>query len=174
VTIPFYLQTSRLQLRWLQQDDASFILRLVNDAQWLQFIGDKQVANLDAARAYIENGPQAMYRNFGFGLNRIALKQGDVPIGICGLLQRDSMQDCDLGFALLPEFRNSGYAFEAATAILQHGFTQFDKSRIAAIVNADNRASINLLIRLGFQREKPMCMEPNEDPVDLYVIQREF
>ena len=168
---PLSLATSRLQLRWLEPGDAAFILRLVNDAHWLRFIGDKQVDNQDAARNYIESGPRAMYRAFGFGLNRIALKQDDTPVGVCGLLQRESLPDCDLGFALLPEFRRRGYAFEAASAVLQHGFTQCDKSRIAAIVSAQNSASIRLLEKLGFHYERAICMEPNQHPVDLYVIQ---
>ncbi len=113
-----------------------------------------------------------MYQAFGFGLNRIALKQDDTPIGICGLLQRESLPDCDLGFAVLPEFRGRGCAFEAATAVLQHGFTQCNKLRIAAIVSVQNSASISLLEKLGFHYEQAICMEPNQDPVDLYVIQQ--
>lgn len=49
-------------MRWREADDAAFILRLVNDAHWLRFIGDRQVGKLDAARHYIENGPRAIYR----------------------------------------------------------------------------------------------------------------
>ena len=170
---PFHLETSRLQLRWLELGDAEFIYHLVNDPEWLRFIGDKRVSNLDDARTYIEEGPRAMYREQGFGLNRLALRDGDTPIGICGLLQRDSLADCDLGFALLPGYRSQGYAFEAACAILQYGFGELDKDRIVAIVSAGNQASIGLLTRLGFQREGKINMEPDRDPVDLYVIHRE-
>lgn len=167
------IETRRLRLRWLESRDAEFIYRLVNDPHWLRFIGDRHVSNLDDARVYIEDGPRAMYRSFGFGLNRIALRDDDTPIGICGLLQRDSLQDCDLGFALLPGFRGQGYAFEAASAILHHGFTELGKTRIAAIANPDNRDSIVLLTRLGFYREQTINMEPDRDALDLYVIQPE-
>ena len=166
------IETARLSLRWLDARDAEFIYRLVNDSDWLRFIGDKQVHDLDSARAYIETGPQAMYRHFGFGLNRIALRESDTPIGICGLLQRDSLPDCDLGFALLPEFRGQGYAFEAAGAVLRHGFSELDKKRVAALVNAANRASIGLLGHLGFRRDSSISMEPDTQPVDLYIIDR--
>jgi len=91
VDIPFAIETSRLKLRWLELRDADFIYQLVHDPHWLRFIGDKQVADLEGARGYIEDGPRAMYRQFGFGLNRVALKDGDTPIGICGLLQWDSL-----------------------------------------------------------------------------------
>jgi len=117
------IETSRLNLRWLDADDAGFILRLLNDADWLHFIGDKNVANPEQAKTYIENGPRAMYRQQGFGLNRVALRENDTPIGICGLLQRETLQYSDLGFAFLPAFRRQGYAYEAARAVLQDGFS---------------------------------------------------
>ena len=169
---PFRLHTRRLQLRWLEHRDAAFILQLTNDPQWLRFIGDKQVNDLESARAYLDSGPRTMYRKLGFGLNRVALRRDDTPIGICGLLQRDNLPDCDLGFALLPEYRNKGFAHEAAAAVLRHGFEQLGKVRILAIVNGDNDKSIDLLNRLGFSRESEILAEPNRSPVDLYAIER--
>ena len=167
---PLAIETSRLTLRWLDVTDADFIYQLVNDPQWLRFIGDKQVADLDGARRYIEDGPRAMYRQFGFGLNRVASKDSDTPIGICGLLQRDSLLQPDLGFAFLPEYRGQGYAREAADAILQHAYLILRQTQVAAIVNPDNLSSIKLLDKLGFRLDKQIQIEPNQDSVDLYVI----
>jgi ribosomal-protein-alanine N-acetyltransferase len=173
VTSPFNIETSRLQLRWLNGDDAAFIYRLVNDPQWLRHIGDKQVHDLDGARHYIESGPRAMYQQFGFGLNLVSLKDDATAIGICGLLQRDSLPDPDLGFAFLPGYRGRGYALEAAEAVLHHGFSTLEKTRIVAIVNSTNQASIRLLEKLGFNLDREIKMEPNGTPVDLYSIQTE-
>ena len=167
---PLAIETSRLKLRWLELTDADFIYQLVNDPQWLRFIGDKQVADLDGARRYIEDGPRAMYRQFGYGLNCVALKDSDTPIGICGLLQRESLPQPDLGFAFLPGFRGQGYAREAADAILQHAYLILRQTRVAAIVNPDNHSSINLLSRLGFCIEKQIQIEPNPEFIDLYVV----
>ncbi|MCI4250759.1 hypothetical protein MRP26_17525 [Bacillus sp. CCB-MMP212] len=47
------LETERLNLRWFDIKDASFILELVNDPAWIQFIGDKGVRNLEDAKNYI-------------------------------------------------------------------------------------------------------------------------
>ena len=170
---PLAIETSRLKLRWLELTDADFIYQLVNDPQWLRFIGDKQVADLDGARRYIEDGPRAMYRRFGFGLNRVALKDSDTAVGICGLLQRDSLPQPDLGFAFLPGFRGQGYAREAADAILQHAYLILRQTRVAAIVNPDNHSSINLLNRLDFCIEKQIQIEPNSEFIDLYVVHAE-
>ena len=167
---PFSIETSRLQCRWLDHADAEFIYELVNDPDWLRFIGDKQVSSLDAARAYIKNGPRAMYQQFGFGLNRVALKDGDTPIGICGLLQRESLPGPDLGFAFLPGYRRLGFAQEAATAVLQHGCSVLKQTRIAAIVSPENIASIRLIEKLGFGIDEQIQMEPNTGSADLYTI----
>jgi [ribosomal protein S5]-alanine N-acetyltransferase len=167
------IDTSRLCLRWLGVEDAAFIQRLLNDPGWLRFIGDRGIDNLDDARKYIEEGPSAMYRQYGFGLNRVALNRSDRPIGICGLLRREQLADADLGYAFLPEFRHRGYAYEAACAVLQHGFTELEQKRIAAIASADNEASLRLLDRLGFRYQRPFEAEAENASADLYLLERD-
>src|ERR1700704_4791358 len=108
------LETDRLLLRKLTADDAEFILDLLNQPSFLQFIGDKGVRTLDDARQYILAGPVASYERFGFGLYLTALKESQVSIGICGLIKRETLEDVDVGFAFLPQFWSKGYAFEAA------------------------------------------------------------
>jgi len=170
LTVAFAITTSRLQLRWLTAADADFVLQLVNDADWLRFIGDRGVHDIDAARRYIETGPAAMYREFGFGLNRVALARGDRAIGICGLLQRATLDHPDLGFALLPAFRARGYALEAARAVLEHARETLAIERVLAIVNADNTDSVSLLTRLGFTRAGEHVAEADSRLLDLYAI----
>ena len=167
---PLNIETSRLQLRWLNSNDAAFIYRLVNDPQWLRHIGDKQVHDLDGARHYIESGPRAMYQQFGFGLNLVSLKDDGTAIGICGLLQRDSLPAADLGFAFLPGYRRQGYAREAAQAILHHGFTTLEQQRIVAIVNTGNQASGILLVKLGFHLDGKIQTEADGTAADLYHL----
>ena len=50
---PGVLETERLVLRPLTLDDAPFVLELLNDPDWLRFIGDKGVRTLEDARHYI-------------------------------------------------------------------------------------------------------------------------
>ena len=114
------LETDRLILRWLSTDDAEFILELLNEPSFLQYIGDKGVRTLEDARNYILNGPVDMYARLGFGLYLTELKERGVPLGICGLLKRDGLEDVDIGFAFLPRFWAKGYAYESA-AVLAYG-----------------------------------------------------
>ncbi len=148
------LETERLALRRLTTDDAQFILELLNEPSFLRYIGDKGVrTNADACR-YIETGPMASYERFGFGLYRVELKDSREPIGICGLLKRDSLPDADIGFALLPRYWSKGYAFESASAVLAHARDTLGLRRVLAITSPDNVASINLLEDLGFRFER--------------------
>ena len=89
------LQTERLIIRRLTDDDAPFILTLLNEPSFLQYIGDKKVRNLDDARQYIRTGPAASYERHGFGLCLVQLKDTLTPIGMCGLLKRDELPDPD-------------------------------------------------------------------------------
>ena len=164
--------TSRLRISRLERDDAAFIYALLNDPDWLRFIGDRGVSTIEDARDYIESGPAEMYRRYGFGLYRVALGSAQKPIGICGILQRETLEHADLGFAFLPEFRKQGYALEAAQAVLRHEFRQHRLSRIYAMVSAENHASRNLLQKLGFSFERKLQNATDAAALDLYVIDR--
>lgn len=160
------LETERLSLRKLTVEDAEFILALLNEPSFLRYIGDKKVRNLDDAGQYILNGPVASYERHGFGLNCVELRESHTPIGMCGLLKREELPDPDIGFALLPDFWNQGFAFEAADAVLK------DVShlpRILAITSLDNEASINLLQRLGFRFERVVQLSPDGEQLRLFI-----
>jgi len=148
------LETERLILRRATAEDGEFILALLNDPAWIRFIGDKGVRNLDAARDYITKTLIGMYERLGFGLYLTARKDDGTPVGVCGLIKRDSLPDVDIGFAFLPDFRGRGYAYEAAAAVLAYGQSAFGLSRIVAITTPDNDDSARLLERLGFKFER--------------------
>ena len=144
------LQTERLVLRELEAGDAAFMLGLLNEPSFLRYVGDKGVHSVEAARTYIEEGPRASYARHGYGLNLVVLRETGVPIGICGLVNREWLEDPDLGFSLLPAFWSRGYAFEAASAVLQQAESVHRLGRILAITDRENRDSIRLLEKLGF------------------------
>lgn len=163
------LKTARLVLRRLNDADALFIQQLLTDPDWLRHIGDRGVRDLDDARAYIRQGPQAMYEQFGHGLYRVALKENDTSIGLCGLLRRPQLTEADLGFAFLPAWRGGGYAREAAEAVLAEAREVFGLRRVLAIVTPDNRPSIRLLERLGFVPADTVRLEDDPQLLKLYV-----
>jgi ribosomal-protein-alanine N-acetyltransferase len=146
--------SARLRLRRFNLEDAPFVLELVNQPEWLRHIGDRNVRDLDAARAYLRNGPLAMYARHGFGMYAIELNTGGAPIGMCGLLKRDSLPDVDIGYALLSAHVGHGYALEAAAACVDLARSQFRLPRLIAITLPENARSAQLLVRLGMRFER--------------------
>ena len=162
------LRTDRLVLRRLTTDDAALIYELMNDPDWLRYIGDRGIRTLDDARTYLLEGPIATYARLGFGLYRVELRETGVPIGICGLVKRDALEDVDVGFAILPQFRSRGYAHEAAAAMLEYGTRTLGLARIVAIVSPENHASMQLLHKLGLRPERRVQLAPGAKEVCVF------
>src|SRR5690606_15212912 len=93
------LETERLVLRRMANGDAPFLLDLLNRPSLLRYIGDRGVRTLDDACAYVRSGAVESYRRHGFGLYLVARKETGEPVGICGLLRRETLPDVDVGFA---------------------------------------------------------------------------
>jgi RimJ/RimL family protein N-acetyltransferase len=162
------LLTERLILRPLVHGDAEFILDLLNQPSWLQYIGDRNVRSIADAIGYIENGPMAMYRRHGFGLLLVMLKNEKTPLGLCGLLQRDNLPFPDIGFAFHPQAWGKGYALEAAAACVSFASDQLGLSDLLAITMPNNTASIRLLKAIGMQYEKDLVSETSHDVLQLF------
>ena len=162
------IYTPRLRLRRVNLQDAAFILRLVNDPDWLSYIGDKNVKNIEDAENYITNGPLAMYRHFGFGLMLVELKHSAEPIGSCGLLQRDYLDCPDIGFAFMPAFRGQGYAYEAARGVMQEA-QSLGIASIAGLTALNNEASMGLLQKLGMHFERIIHINGQDGGSNLFI-----
>jgi RimJ/RimL family protein N-acetyltransferase len=163
------LETNRLVLRHLSVEDAPFILELVNEPSWLRFIGDRGVRNLEDACSYILKGPADMYARLGFGLYLTERKEDHVPLGICGLIKRDTLENVDIGFAFLPRYWGNGYAVESAAAVMEHGRNAFSLKRLVAITSPDNHDSIKVLERIGFTFERMIASHADETELKLFA-----
>ena len=163
------LSTERLILRRLKTEDAEFIFGLLNDPDFLRFIGDKGVRSLDDARGYILSGPVASYAQHGFGLWLAELKGSNTPVGICGLLKREVLDDVDIGFAFLPPYRSSGYAFESASAVVEYARRTLGLRRIVAIVDPDNTGSLRVLEKIGMTFDRMIRLSDDSAPIRLLV-----
>ncbi len=161
-------ETPRLVFRRLDERDAPFILELLTDPDWLRYIGDKGVRDLDDARRYIAEGPVAMYAKHGFGLFLVGRKPSGAPMGLCGLIRREGLDDADVGYAFLPRFRGCGYAEEAAAEMLRFARDRVGLGRLVAITTAENERSIRVLEKLGFASEGMIRLTPESREVRLF------
>ena len=148
------LTTQRLALRELVATDAPFVRALMNEPSFIAQIGDRGVHSVEDAQRSIESGPWTRYSTFGFGLWLVQLGETGEPIGVCGLLKRDTLPAPDIGFAFQPRFWSSGYAFESACAVMSYATNVLRLSEILAIVSPSNTASIRLLEKLGFTLDR--------------------
>ena len=167
ITLPV-LTTKRLALYRFTLDDASFAFSLVADPSFVRYIGDKGVRTLDDARDYLRNGPIASYERHGFGLFKVVRRATGEPVGMCGLLKRDTLEDVDLGYAFLPAYWSHGYAREAASGVVEYGRRVHRLSRIVAITDPDNAASIRVLERTGFAFEREVQLGPDAKHLRIY------
>lgn len=146
-------ETNRLRIRHFSNKDAEFIIHLLNEPAFIANIGDKEVRTIDDAIKYLNDGPIATYKKFGFGLYLVELKETGEPIGTCGLLKRDTLEDADLGYSLLKQHWSMGYAKESALAVLKSAHHDYGLKRVLAITKVDNLRSSGLLEKLGFSLE---------------------
>lgn len=157
------LETQRLVLRHFTPDDDAFTLSLVNDPDFVRFVGDRGLRTFRQARDYLTDGPLDSYEAHGFGGYVVQLRDG-TPVGMCGLLKRDQLDAPDLGFAFLAEHRGKGYALESAIAVLEYERATHGLDRVLAIVSRENTRSIALLEKLGFTEEDEGIRFGDEGP----------
>ena len=163
------LETTRLVLREVNVDDAAFILELFNEPGWLRFIGDRGIKTLEAARGYVENVFREKYARLGFGSWLVELRETSMPVGLCGLIKRDGLEEVDLGFAFLTSHQRQGYAFEAASATMIFAKVDLRLTRVVAITSPGNEDSHRLLVKLGFRFERMMRLSEQAPEVKMYT-----
>jgi RimJ/RimL family protein N-acetyltransferase len=164
------LETERLALQTIGEDDADFYLQLVNEPTFLRYIGDKGVRTRDDAVAAILNGPMKMQSEKGFSLYLVVDKASGERIGMSGLIKRPELEDVDLGYAFLPAHWGKGYAIEAARAVVEHARRDVALRGLAAITSPDNDSSIQLLLKLGYEFRRVIHMRADDSETNLYHL----
>lgn len=161
-------ETDRLIIRELATSDADFIVELVNDPLFMTNIADKQIHSRADAERFIREGPWTNQSKPGYGQFAVVLKGTAEPVGICGLLFRETLSLTDIGFAMLPRYRGRGIAFEAADAVLQYGKSTLSIDRIVGLTSEDNVASIRVLQKLGMRFESRASISDDGSAVLVY------
>jgi RimJ/RimL family protein N-acetyltransferase len=165
------LETERLIVREMDSaTDAEFILDLVNQPSFIKYIGDRGVRDIEAAREFIESRYRQSYRDHGYGMYSVVLKDGETPIGACGFVRRDTLPGPDIGFAFLPQYERKGYGYESAAAMMDYGRGELGFTRVLAITSQDNDASGSLLEKLGFSFDRLIEMPLGGEVLKLFSI----
>lgn len=157
-------QTSRLLLHELNLNDTGFISELVNTPEWIRFIGDRNIRNNADATAYV----QKIIDNPDINYWVVKIKEGQIPIGIITFIKRDYLDHYDIGFAFLPRHAKQGYAFEAASAVMNDVIKDPAHTQVLATTIRENINSIQLLQKLGFGFNRDI--EREDEVLQLYAV----
>ena len=167
------LETDRLVHRYFHADDVEFVVRLLNEPSFIEHIGDKGVRTAEEAIQYLLDGPMDSYERFGYGLNMVEMKETGEPIGMCGLVRRENLDDADIGYAFLEKHWSKGYARESAEAVLNHARETFGLGRIVAIVTPENHSSIKLLEKIGLKFQRAIRMSDDDVELKFFVSDKQ-
>ena len=169
----YIIETERLKLREFNSADGEMIFELLNSPGWLKYIGTRSIETTDDAINYIETKLRKGYKESGFGFYLVELKSTGEKIGMSGLVKRDGLDNVDVGFALLPQFENKGYAYESTAAVMKFAKEQLKLSKLAAITVPYNTPSIKLLEKLGMKFDKKINIPGDPEDLLLYEIELE-
>ena len=144
------LETERLLMEPLKLVDGDFMFKLLNTEGWIKFISNRNIKSKEDATVYIRR----ILDDQNYTYLVFKLKGTQKPIGIVTIIKRDFLDYCDIGFAILPEYENRGYSFEATTKFLLEIKKHKLYTKIVAITIPKNLKSVILLKKLGFIYEQ--------------------
>ena len=147
------VETDRLLLREFVMDDAEVFFKMISDPDVTRYTGDGG-KTLDEAKDGLEERLFRDYQKHGFGRWATVDKSTGMVIGFAGLKYLDDLAEVDLGYRFFKEHWGQGFATEAAKAVLDHGIRVLRRRRIIGIADIENKASIRVLEKVGFQFER--------------------
>ncbi len=144
---PTELSTERLLLRPFRLSDIDDVLAYASDPEWPAFYSrpyDRGAAEYPVARGVLTSwDKEALFA---------VVLQGRV-IGLVDLDVDPKHQSAELGYDIARDMWGQGLAPEAATAVCDWGFREFELVKVWAWANARNRRSLRVMEKLGMTRE---------------------
>ncbi|CCO46207.1 putative Acyl-CoA N-acyltransferase [Vibrio nigripulchritudo SOn1] len=147
------IETERLILRALSENDAQDLYDIFSDHQVMKYWNCAPWDGLDVATQFIKTSRDSMNNNKELTLG-IYLKDSGNLLGKIMLfnLEQESRR-AEIGFGINRNFWGKGVVFEAASALIEYAFNSLELRRIEAEIDPLNVASGNALERLGFVKE---------------------
>lgn len=134
------LQTQRLNLREMDEADRPALCKILQDKE-VMYAYEHAFDDAEV-QAWLDN-QMRRYREDGFGLWAVILRESGAMIGQCGI----TWQDCngrrvpEIGYLFQKAFWHKGYAGEAAIACKHYAFAQLQMDEVFSIIRDNNFAS---------------------------------
>lgn len=145
------LETERLYLRQMKQSDYNSLCQILQDRE-VMYAYEHSFSD-EEVQSWIDNQLNR-YKEFGFGLWAVILKQTETFIGQAGL----TMQDCggkqvlEIGYLFNKNYWHKGYATEAAISCKKYAFNILGYNKVYSIIRDNNIASQNVAKRNGMKQ----------------------
>jgi ribosomal-protein-alanine N-acetyltransferase len=147
------LETERLYLRRLVNEDVNEVFALRSDKEVMKYIPRPLVKTNEEALEHIAMIDEKIENNEGINW-AISLKDNPKLIGIIGHYRiKPEHFRAEIGYMLLPEYHGKGIIVEAIKEILNYGFQVMKLHSIEAIIDPKNSASERVLQKSGFVKE---------------------
>jgi [ribosomal protein S5]-alanine N-acetyltransferase len=148
------LETPRLILRELTEDDARAVLILNSSPNVMRYLGNEALLfSPEEAIAMFRTRIFPAYAQHGMDRWAVVLRETNTLIGLCGLRYLPRTSEYDLGYRYLESHWGKGYATECAGAVLEWGRAQLPGARIVGKAFLENTASIRVLEKIGMRLE---------------------
>lgn len=176
------IETERLVLRRWQPRDRDALRAQVSDPDVMRFL--LAIPDEPAFEAHLARLDQ-WQDDYGFTFWVIERRSDGAVLGICGLKRGAAgtpiADGLEIGWRLAKDHWGSGYAREAAQAVIDWAWTHVGDSRIWAITVEQNPASWGLMERLGMSRRHDLDFDHPQVSEDspyrrhiTYAIDRPF
>lgn len=143
------LETERLLLRHIVNDDYEDLFRMNSDPIVMKYVGDGSTRDRDQMVKELEMLISHYTRKPGFGIWATVVKETDEFAGASGLVYYDNTPEIEVGYRILPEHWNKGYATEASVGLLQYGFKTMNLAKIVSSAHVRNLASRRVMEKIG-------------------------
>ncbi|MCB9187931.1 MAG: GNAT family N-acetyltransferase [Flavobacteriales bacterium] len=166
-------ETDRLRFRLLTSDDFEKWVPLFYEENVAKFLGmDTNKSPEEMCQLWF-NKCFHRYENDLGGMNVLVDKNLGKIIGQCGILIQEVLdeQRYEIGYSILPEFWNKGYAKEASSYCLQKAFEMNLDDSIISVIHVDNIGSETVARNNGMTLEK-FVPDYKGSPVNIFSIEK--
>ena len=147
------LETRRLRLRRFRREDVDAIFAIIGDDVAMQYY--PKTFNRSDAVQWIERNLRR-YRQNGYGLFAVTLKDSVEVIGDCGIIKQDieGEEQIEVGYHFRRDQWGNGYATEAARACMGLAFHVFGADKVISLIRPENVPSRRVAERNGMKLER--------------------
>lgn len=147
------IETRRLILRKMKEDDAEALLEIFSDPIAMHYFG--VIFDRPRMDKWVQDN-LAHEQQYGFSLLSVILRDNNEVIGDCGLEtdEIDGQTIVGIGFDFRRSYWGKGYATEAAIAVLEYGFSNFEFDSISGWIDPENVPSQRVAERIGMTADR--------------------